>query len=79
MEEIEAPKSLKSAIALRKRKKGFKRGCEFKKMKVVPGMGKKHKINNKMQKLFCKRAREYTSDDDGDDDSDKNAVADLGF
>lgn len=64
MEETE---TMASATVMKRRKKGLKKGRQSKKMKVVPGTGKKNKISQKMQKLFHKRAREYNSDGDDDD------------
>ncbi|KAL9457260.1 hypothetical protein AB3S75_006328 [Citrus x aurantiifolia] len=52
----------------RKRKLSKKKGGKGKKkLKVMPGSGERVKINNKMRKLFRKRARAYNSDDDEDE------------
>ncbi|GAB4825319.1 hypothetical protein Ancab_008191 [Ancistrocladus abbreviatus] len=50
-------------------------GKAKKKMRVFPGMGKKVKIDKKLQKLYRKRAREYNSDDE-DEDEDHNEDSD---
>lgn len=51
-----------------KRRLGLKKGGKGKKkMKVYKGSGEKVKVNKKMQKIFRKRARDYNSDDSGDD------------
>lgn len=52
----------------RKRKSSKNKGGKGKKkLKVMPGSGERLKINNKMRKLFHKRARAYNSDDDEDE------------
>lgn len=60
-EEVHVPVAEKGP---RKRKLGKKGSKAKKKLKVMPGSGEKVKINQKMRKLFRKRAREYNSDDD---------------
>ncbi|XP_059282760.1 uncharacterized protein LOC132036437 isoform X2 [Lycium ferocissimum] len=57
---------------LRKRKMGHnkKGGKGKKKQKGVPFNEKRVKIDNKMKKLFEKRARDYNSDNDDDDNND---------
>ncbi|KAK3405135.1 hypothetical protein EUGRSUZ_K01388 [Eucalyptus grandis] len=53
----------------KKRKSGHKKGRKTKKkVNVFPGAGEKIKIDNRMRKLFRKRAREYDSDDDEEDE-----------
>lgn len=52
----------------RKRKSSKNKGGKGKKKsKVMPGSGERLNINNKMRKLFRKRARAYNSDDDEDE------------
>lgn len=64
----------------KKRKSGHKKGRKTKKkVNAFPGAGEKIKIDNRMRKLFRKRAREYDSDDDEDEEEvaaskDDNAV-----
>ncbi|KAF8007423.1 hypothetical protein BT93_K1435 [Corymbia citriodora subsp. variegata] len=63
----------------KKRKSGHKKSHKAKKkVNVFPGAGEKIKIDNRMRKLFRKRAREYNSDDDEDEEvaasKDDNAV-----
>ncbi|KAL5743027.1 hypothetical protein ACOSP7_029759 [Xanthoceras sorbifolium] len=56
------------------RKRSFsskKGGKGKKKMRVMPGAGEKVKINQKMRKLFRKRAKEYNSDNDEDENVDE--------
>jgi hypothetical protein len=53
----------------KKRKLGGRNSkSKKKKMKVFRGTGNKVKIDQKMQKVFRKRARDYNSDDDEDND-----------
>lgn len=61
-EEVHVPVT---ESGLRKRKSSKKKGGKGKKkLKVMPGSGERVTINNKMRKLFRKRARAYNSDDD---------------
>lgn len=53
----------------KKRKSGHKKGRKAKKkVNVFPAAGEKIKIDNRMKKLFRKRARDYNSDDDEDEE-----------
>ncbi|XP_010524632.1 PREDICTED: RRP15-like protein [Tarenaya hassleriana] len=52
----------------RKRRVGKKKGGKAKKLKALPGSAEKVKITKKMKKLFQKRARDYNSDDDDNDE-----------
>ncbi|XP_042521256.1 RRP15-like protein [Macadamia integrifolia] len=53
---------------LRKRKIGKSKGRNAKKrMKSFPGKGERVKIDKKMQKMFRRRAKEYNSDDEDDE------------
>ncbi|KAK9290361.1 hypothetical protein L1049_008530 [Liquidambar formosana] len=62
---------------LKKRRLGHKKGSKAKKKpKVFRGRGEKVKIDNKMRKLFHKRASEYNSDDDDDDDDSATITGD---
>lgn len=47
-------------------------GKAKKKQKMVPFNEKKPRIDNKMKKLFQKRARDYNSDEDEEDDDKDN-------
>ncbi|GAV68438.1 Rrp15p domain-containing protein [Cephalotus follicularis] len=74
VEEVHMPIAEKG---LRKRNIGKKKGSKGrKKLKMLHGSGEKVKINKKMQKLFQKRARDYNSDDDVDDNQSAPVVRD---
>ncbi|CAO2840697.1 unnamed protein product [Amaranthus hypochondriacus] len=70
VDEGEQPTSF---TMLKKRKKMPKKHHDSKKRKVVPEMGKKVRISQKMQKLYRKRARDYNSDDEQDEVEDEHA------
>lgn len=53
---------------IRKRRVGKKKGGKPKKFKALPGSAEKVKITPKMKRLFQKRARDYNSEDDDDND-----------
>ncbi|XP_074269725.1 uncharacterized protein LOC141592796 [Silene latifolia] len=67
-----------AATELRKRKNKFKKPGNAKKMKVIPGVGKKVKVSKKMRKLFRKRATDYNSDSDGDKESEPESMDEEG-
>ncbi|KAI8006900.1 hypothetical protein LOK49_LG07G02782 [Camellia lanceoleosa] len=53
----------------KKRRIGHKKGSKGKKkLKVFQGNGEKVKVDKKMQKLFHKRARDYNSDDEDEEE-----------
>lgn len=55
--------------APKKRRIGHKKGSKGKKkLKVFQGNGEKVKVDKKMQKLFHKRARDYNSDDEDEEE-----------
>ncbi|OVA03107.1 Protein of unknown function DUF1665 [Macleaya cordata] len=58
-------------VPTRRKPRQNKGGKAKKGEKVFRDKEKKARIDKKMQKLFCKRARDYNSDDDDDDDNDE--------
>ncbi|KAL2936028.1 RRP15-like protein [Bienertia sinuspersici] len=72
VEETEKPTQ---SIGMKKRKKMPNKRNDLKRMKGGPGAGKKVRVSQKMQKLYRKRARDYNSDDEEEDD-DRASVSD---
>ncbi|XVE78286.1 hypothetical protein DITRI_Ditri13aG0132500 [Diplodiscus trichospermus] len=64
------------AAGKRKRNSGKKKGnkAKNKKLKMLEGKGKKHRVSKKMRNLFEKRARDYNSDDEEEEEEKENAA-----
>ncbi|KAJ4978137.1 hypothetical protein NE237_008917 [Protea cynaroides] len=54
----------KSEGSRKRKKSGKSKGKSKKRVKSLPGTGERVRIDNKMRKLFRRRANEYNSDDD---------------
>ncbi|XP_060214324.1 uncharacterized protein LOC132641372 [Lycium barbarum] len=69
-EELQSVSEAGKMFRKRKMEHNKKGGKGKKKFKGAPFSEKKVKIDNKMKKLFEKRARDYNSDNEDDDDND---------